>query len=150
MMKPPALRAALVENNAYLQQNPDRLHVFVDHGRIEASSEKGRIGSKGGSFRYRYTLNLIVTDYPDDSTTLIIPIIAWARNWQPDLLANPDRQRDGIKFEVDVLKTGTADVSIEIQLTEAVDVQYVEGKPVATYRQEPMLSDEVRAFLGAD
>ncbi|VVE46377.1 phage tail protein [Pandoraea terrigena] len=150
MMKPNALRAALVENNAYLQQNPDRLHVFVDHGRIEASSEKGRIGSKGGSFRYRYTLNLIVTDYPEDSTTLIIPIIAWARDWQPDLLANPDRQRDGIKFEVDVLKTGTADVSIEIQLTEAVDVQYVEGKPVAAYRQEPMLSDEIRAFLGAD
>jgi hypothetical protein len=150
MMKPSALRTALVENNPYLKQNPDQLHVFVDHGRIEASSEKGRTGSKGGSFRYRYTLNLIVTDYPDDSPTLMIPIIAWARNWQPELLANDERQRDGIKFEVDVLTTGTADVSIEIQLTEAVDVQYVDGKPVVTYRQEPMLSPEVRAFLGVD
>lgn len=150
MMKPAALRAALVEDNAYLRQNPDRLHIFVDHGRIEASSEKGRVGSKGGSLRYRYTLNLIITDYPDDSPTLMIPIVAWVRDWQPELLANDERQRDGIKFEVDILKSGTADVSIEIQLTEAVDVQYVEGKPVASYRPEPMLSDEVRAFLGVD
>lgn len=150
MKKPNALRAALVAHNPYLQQNPDKLHIFVDHGRIEASSEKGRTGSKGGSYRYSYTLNLIVTDYPDDSPTLIVPIVDWVRDWQPELLANPDRQRDGIKFEVDVLTNGTADVSIEIQLTEAVDVQYVEGKPVTEYRAEPMLSDEVRAFLGVD
>ncbi|RRW94292.1 phage tail protein [Pandoraea apista] len=150
MKKPNALRAALVENNHYLRQNPGKLHIFVDHGRLEASSEAGKLGSKGGSFRYSYTLNIIVTDYPYDSPTLMMPIIAWVRDWQPELLANPERQRDGIKFEADILNDAAADVSIEIQLTEAVDVQYVEGKPEAVYRAEPMLSDDVRDFLGTN
>lgn len=150
MKKPASLRAALVEHNAYLKQNPDRLHVFVDGGRLVATSAAGAADSKGGSFEYRYTLNIIVTDYPEEANTLVLPVIAWAQNWQTELLANDENWRDGIKFEVDVLTNGTADVSLDIKLTEAVDVTYREGKAHADYRVEPMLSGDVRDFLGLD
>lgn len=147
MKKPEALRAAMTENNRYLRDNPDQLHVFVDAGRLIATRAAGAVGSKGGSFMYEYTLTIIVTDYPDDSATLMLPVIAWAADWQPELLANDDRQRDGIKFEAEIRTQTTADVQIEIKLTESIDVRYVNGKPTFTYRAEPLLDEETRAFL---
>ncbi|MBN4667208.1 phage tail protein [Pandoraea nosoerga] len=148
MKKPEALRAALVKHNRYIRDNPDQLHVFVDAGRLRSTHAAGAIGSQGGSFMYEYTLTIIVTDYPDDSATLMLPIVAWAADWQPELLANDDRQRDGIKFEAEIRTQTTADVQIEIKLTESVDVRYVEGNPTFSYRDEPLLDAETRAFLG--
>ncbi|UVA80520.1 phage tail protein [Pandoraea commovens] len=148
MKKPELLRAALVENNRFLKTNPDNLHLFVESGRLLATRAAGRVASRGGSFMYEYTLNIIVTDYPDESPTLMLPIVAWLADWQPDLLANDGRQRDGIKFEAEIQTHETATISIDIRLTESVDVRYVDDKPTFDYREEPLLDDETKRFLG--
>lgn len=97
---------------------------------------------------YEYTLNIVITDYPDESPTLMLPLVAWLADWQPDLLANDYRQRDGIKFEAEIQTNKTAAISIDIRLTESIDVRYLNGKPKFVYRQEPLLDDDMRDFLG--
>jgi hypothetical protein len=148
MKKPQSLRAALVENNRFLRTNPDNLHLFVDSGRLLATRAAGELASRGGSFMYEYTLNIVVTDYPDESPTLMLPIVAWLADWQPDLLSNDNKQRDGVKFEAEIQTHETAAIAIEIRLTESVDVRYVEGKPTFKYRNEPLLDEDTREFLG--
>jgi hypothetical protein len=44
------------------------------------------------------------------------------------LLFNPDRARDGITFEADILSNSTMDVLIKIQASEAVVVKVEDGK----------------------
>ncbi|WP_043944206.1 phage tail protein, partial [Ralstonia solanacearum] len=36
-------------------------------------------GARSLSFEYQYTLTLIVTDYPDSSDTIVVPVLAWLR-----------------------------------------------------------------------
>lgn len=116
MYKPDSLRKALTAASPALRQNPDRLRVFIDEGAINCA------GGASLSFEYAYTLDVLVTDYAGHPDTLIVPILAWLRRHQPDLLLNPDRMRDGFTFEADLLNNQTADISIKIKLTERVRV----------------------------
>ncbi|MGD7155241.1 phage tail protein, partial [Ralstonia pseudosolanacearum] len=88
MMKLTSLRDALTAGVPHLAANPDALHVFVDEGRVVGT------GARSLSFEYQYTLTLIVTDYPDSSDTIVVPVLAWLRTNQPDLFANDERRRD--------------------------------------------------------
>lgn len=146
MKKPDLLRQALTAAVPRLAQHPDTLHMFVDRGRVIAT------GGPSLSFEYAYTLNIVVTDYPDDAHTVVLPILAWLRAHQPDLLLNRERQRDGFTFEVDILDHATVDLSIDLHLTEAVRVRTVAGQLVVEPIGEPALdklSSEVLEAVGA-
>ncbi|HCT9208849.1 TPA: phage tail protein, partial [Klebsiella pneumoniae] len=50
MNKPQSLRLALNKAVAYVRDNPDKLHLFVDNGSVVAT------GAASLSWEYRYTL----------------------------------------------------------------------------------------------
>ena len=134
MIKPASLRAAIEAALPDLKRNPDRLLVFIDEGSIRCT------GAPSLSFEYGYTLQIVVTDYAEHADTIMVPVLAWVAVNQPDLLQNPDRQRDGIRFEADLLDHAKMDLSVRLQLTERVIVADLpDGSRTATHVGEPPL-----------
>ncbi|MBC0855183.1 phage tail protein [Pantoea stewartii] len=121
MNKPQSLREALNSAVPYVQQNPDRLHLFVDKGASVGTSAASL------SWEYRYTLNVIVTDFTGDQNLLMAAVMYWLRTNQPDALQNPNEREQLCTFEVDILGNGVCDISINLKLTERVIAEEVNG-----------------------
>lgn len=130
MKKPASLRAALEASSAWLRKHPDNLLIFAEGGRVAA-----RYGDT--SYLTSYTLNIVVTDFPEDPATIYVPLIAWIAVNQPDALLNHDTGNQLIQFEADILNHSTCDLSLKIDLTETVVVTTVDGATSATYTDEP-------------
>ena len=138
MKKPNQLRKILEQSHADFVKNPDRLQLYVDGGQIIAT------GAPSFSFEYRYTLNVIATDYVGDIAALIVPMMAYLRTNQPEIFENPQMRENAFKFQVDYNNNNTADISFEIKLTERV-VSKKEGENVQiSYAKEPVLEDAER------
>lgn len=136
MKKPESLRRHLEECVPCLKKNPQNLHVFVEKGKIVS-----RLGG-GLSFEYRYTLNLVATDFTDHADTLTIPLLAWIAVNQPEILQNPEQQENAFRFEAEIIDHDKVDLSIEIDLTERVIVvKNPDGSYTATHPDEPPLDD---------
>ncbi|ENG46082.1 P2 phage tail completion R family protein [Escherichia coli p0305293.12] len=45
------------------------------------------------SFEKRYTLNVIVTDFTGDFDLLIVPVLAWLRENQPDIMTTDEAEK---------------------------------------------------------
>lgn len=134
MLKPADLRRAITAALPDLARNPDRLLVFIDEGNVRCTAAASL------SFEYGYTLSVVVTDFADHADALIVPVLEWVARNQPELLANPDRARDGITFEADLLDHDKMDVHIRIALTERVTVaDNPDGSRTATHHPEPPL-----------
>jgi hypothetical protein len=116
MYKPASLRAHLTAANPDLKQNPDKLLVFADEGHAVAT------GTVSLSFEYQYKLNIIITDYAGDADAIMVPLLAWVRVHQLDLIEHPEKRKTGIAFEVDFNNQETVDLSIKLALTERVIV----------------------------
>lgn len=114
MQKAAHLRAYITAANPYLSRDPEKLHVFVEGGSV------GAVATGGLSHEYEYTLNLVIEDYAGDAAALMVPILAWLRVHQPDILENADKRRQAIAFEVEFITNQTVDLSIKLQLTERV------------------------------
>ncbi|OOF60857.1 phage tail protein [Rodentibacter pneumotropicus] len=143
MKKPNQLRKILEQSLPDFVDNPDRLQLYTDGGQIIAT------GSHSFSFEYRYTLNVIVTDYAGDIAALIVPMIAYLRTNQPEIFENPQLRENAFKFQVDYNNNNTADISFEIKLTERV-ISKKEGDSVQlNYAKEPVLEDPrlVKVYL---
>jgi hypothetical protein len=133
MNKPQSLRSALEVALPELKQNPDRMLVFIDKGQIVSTQ------SPNFSFEYHYTLNIVITDYSAHSDTVFIPLLVWVREHQPSLLTG--RAEGGMSFEAEAINHETTDISITLNLTEAVVVTLESGKLVSRHAQEPKLLD---------
>lgn len=150
MFKPALLRAALTAAVPHLQRNPEALHIFIDAGRIHST------GAGGLSFEYAYTLNVIVTDYGEHADTLMVPILSWLREQQPELLLNSERMADGFTFEADILSHQACDISVKLKLSERVRVvQDAAGVASITHLPEPPVEEPLSAerwalFYGPD
>ncbi|MDR3432062.1 MAG: phage tail protein [Rouxiella aceris] len=131
MLKPQQLRAALTQSLPYLQRNPDSLNMFIEHGRIVSTLTPSL------SFEYQYQLNLVVTDYAGDVDLLVVPVLAWLRVNQPDIMATPEKRQTGYTFKVDVISDNTVDISIDLQLTERVIVKESDGALHVDHLNEP-------------
>lgn len=131
MRKPAELRAAITASVPYLKRNPDKLHMFVEEGRVVAT------GTKTISFEYQYTLTLIVTDFADGADTIMVPVMAWLRENQQELFTNPDRRPDGLNFETDILNHDCVDLMMRLPLTERVIVKVVDGRYDVQHAPEP-------------
>ncbi|AAX88635.1 probable bacteriophage tail completion protein gpR homolog [Haemophilus influenzae 86-028NP] len=115
----------------------------MDGGQIVAT------GAASFSFEYRYTLNVVVTDYAGDIATLIVPMMAYLRTNQPEILENPQIRENAFKFQIDYNNNNTADISFEIQLTERV-VSKKDGNNVQIhYAKEPVWDEpnRVKVYL---
>jgi hypothetical protein len=133
--KPAALRAHLLAACPALEQNPDRLLVFVDKGHIAATYAPSL------SFQYQYELEMIVTDFAGGPETILVPLLQWLTRYQPELLANP-ATRGQIGFEADVLAGDLVDLSLKLTLTERVVIKRGADDELALeFPPEPLFDD---------
>ena len=123
MLKPGSLRAHLTAAVPSLAANPHNLIVVARGGRTQTT------GTGSLSFEYAYTLQVIVLDYAGHADAVLVPLLAWLKRQQPELMDNPDRREKAIRFEVEYLTPQTIDLSIEVDLTERVLVRPREGTP---------------------
>lgn len=95
-----------------------------------ATADNGSIASTLAaslSFEKRYTLNVIVTDFTGDFDLLIVPVLAWLRENQPDIMTTDEGQKKGFTFYADINNDSSFDISISLMLTERTLVSEVDG-----------------------
>ncbi|CNL35179.1 phage tail protein [Yersinia pseudotuberculosis] len=131
MLKPKLLRQALTDSLPLLQTNPERLKMFVDGGRIVSTLAPSL------SFENQYTLTLFIEDFPSDVDYLFVPILAWLREHQPDIMATEEKRRSGFIHKVDVISDVLSDIRIDLQLTERAIVKEVDGALYVNHALEP-------------
>ncbi|WP_312948116.1 phage tail protein [Superficieibacter sp.] len=121
MLKPDSLRSALTDAVPVLRTNPDMLRLFVDNGRIAATLAASL------SFEKQYTLNVVVTDFTGDFDLLLVPVMAWVREYQPDIMTTDVGQKKGFTFYADINNDSSFDISISLLLTERTLVKEVDA-----------------------
>ncbi len=134
-LKPKQLREALTSSVPLLLRNPDSLHMFIDAGHIVATLASSL------SFEYQYQLNLVITDYSDDVDLIFVPVLAWLRENQPDIMATEEKRRTGFTFKADPISDTLFDISIDLQLTERVIVKQEGGALHVTHAGENPLPE---------
>lgn len=142
MKKPTSLRDHLLAAVPGLRRNRDQLSVFVDRGQIIST------GAHGLSYEYSYTVELLLTDYPGSADAVAIPLLAWVREHQRELLENLDRSREAIEFEVEILNNDMVDMVIRLPLTERVIVKSAtdgSGTLQVSHPEEPQLTEHLPA-----
>ena len=143
MNKPSSLRAHLLALVPELHKNPDRLLIFIDNGTIRSTAAPGL------SFEYSYTLNVILTDYAGHPDAVAIPLLAWLRTNQPELLTNLEKGKTAIAFEADILDNSKVDLSLKLPLTERVIVKkQADDSLQVTHPDEPQLFEEAISLDG--
>lgn len=136
MNKPQSLRTALNKAVPYVAANPDRLHLFVDSGSVVATS------ATSISWEYRYTLNVVITDFTGDQNLLMAPVLFWLGVNQPDALQNASERERLFTFEADILGNDRCDISMNLKLTERVIVKEVDGVMSVEAVPEPPAPDD--------
>lgn len=117
MWKLESLRALVARCIPDLERDPERLIVMAGGGSVQATLAPGL------SFEYAYTAEITVLDFAGHADAIFVPLLAWIAVNQSDLLANPDKRRGAIQFDVDALNTSAVDIGIRIPLTERVSVK---------------------------
>ena len=131
MQKPNSLRKALTDAVPVLRTNPDMLHLRLDDGNNTATLARSL------SFEKRYTLNIVVTDFTGDFDLLIVPVLAWLRENQPDIMTTDEGQKKGFTFYADINNDSSFDISISLMLTERTLVNEVDGAMYVENIPEP-------------
>ena len=137
MNKPQSLRLALNNAVAYVRDNPDKLHLFVDNGSVVAT------GAASLSWEYRYTLNVVIEDFSGNQNLVMAPVLLWLMTNQPDAINNPELREKLFTFEVDILRNDACDISLNLQLTERVVVNTDGGISTVEAEPEPNKQEEM-------
>lgn len=116
MLKPAAIRDVIARCVPQLAQNPEGLILTVGDGRIVAT------GARSLSFEWQYPLSIGVIDFAGHPDQLVVPLLAWLRQHQPELFTNAEKREDAIKVESELLAGDLYDLLITVQLTERVIV----------------------------
>ncbi|AUW59447.1 phage tail protein [Sphingobium sp. SCG-1] len=117
MKKLDSLRAFVTAALPEIARSPELLTIHAANGKLAM-----RHGPNLG-WEYRYRLVMTVFDYAQAPESLFLPVLLWLRVNQPELLLNHDTGAQAINFVVDALDNGMVDIELQIDLTEAVDVQ---------------------------
>ena len=92
MWKLQSLRSLIESAVPELKRDPERLIVMATDGAAVSTLAGGL------SFEYRYTAAITVLDYTGHTDALFVPILAWVRVNQSDVLDNPTSQSRGIEL----------------------------------------------------
>ena len=82
MNKPESLRTHLLAAVPELRHSPDRLLVFIDKGKLLCTAAASL------SWEYGYELQIILTDFAGHPDAVMLPLLAWVRTNQSELLVN--------------------------------------------------------------
>lgn len=103
------LRTHLIGAVPTLARDPDRLLTFVEEGSVEF--RRGR----DLTHEYRYAAQLVLTDFADELDTVMIPLLQWLAEYQPDV--DPG---EAVSFEAEILNNRSVDLALRVRLTERV------------------------------
>ena len=132
MNKPESLRAHLLVTVAGLQNNPDRLLIFIDNGKVRCTAAATL------SFEYSYDLQIILTAFAGHPDSVMLPVLGWISINQPELLENYEKIQNGIQFEADILDKDKVDLGLTLRLTERVVVGTdAQGNTTVRHAGEP-------------
>ena len=132
MNKPESLRAHLLVTVAGLQNNPDRLLIFIDNGKVRCTAAATL------SFEYSYDLQIILTAFAGHPDSVMLPVLGWISINQPELLENYEKIQNGIQFEADILDKDKVDLGLTLRLTELVVVGTdAQGNTTVRHAGEP-------------
>lgn len=113
MNKLDSLRAAITAALPELGRSPENLRLWIARG-------GGRCQATGSeAFGFTYEANVLVVEMASDFAVLAHAVFRWLRVHQPNLVVPPN---EAFSFDVDPLDNGTADVLLQIQLTQNVTV----------------------------
>lgn len=149
MYKPASLRAVLTTAVPDLGHDHERLRISIPQGSV-------RCRPAGLSWEYSYELEVVVLDYQYHPDLLIVTILEWLKQHQPDMFQNWDSMQNGYTFEVDYLSHNVLDMSIKLRLTENVQVRHdADGVRSITHLQEPAAEfeeplGEMRFYVNGD
>ncbi|MEB7556413.1 phage tail protein [Kluyvera cryocrescens] len=121
MLKPDSLRKALTDAVPVLRTSPDMLRLYVDNGQIASTLATSL------SFEKRYTLNVVVTDFTGELDLLLVPVLAWLREHQPDIMTTDEGRKKGFTWIADINNDSSSDISISLMLTERTLVKQVDA-----------------------
>lgn len=121
MLKPDSLRKALTDAVPVLRTNPDMLRLFIDNGKISSTLAASL------SFEKQYTLNVVVTDFTGDFDLLLVPVLAWLREQQPDIMTTDEGRKKGFTWYADINNDSSFDISMSLLLTERTVVKAVDN-----------------------
>jgi len=134
MWKLHSLRRLIEQSVPELAQNPERLIVMADEGRVITSLAGGL------SYEYQYDAEITILDYNGHTDAIFVPLVAWIRVNQSDLLDNTAKRDRALSFVVNHLNNTAADIGISIPLTERAIVKADETHPTrfnVTHPKEP-------------
>ena len=112
MLKPAAIRAMLAASLPELARDPERLRMWIDKGSVRTRQ------TDSFSFEIAYRLNIVVIDWTHAPLIIFALLNEWLRRSQPDLVAS--QAAPGYSFEADIMTNDAIDLSIDLDLTEAV------------------------------
>lgn len=139
MLKPNQLRDALINALPMLQQQPEKLVITLDNGRVVST-----LGASL-SFEYQYQLNITLNDNSaEDIDLVMVTVLAWLRSHQPDLLANVEKRKNGFGFTSGINTAGP--LELHLQLTERIQVDVHDGALHITPLPEPPEPQNVMRF----
>lgn len=112
MLKPASIRALLTSYLPALARDPERLRMWIDKGNVRTRQ------TESFSFELVYRLNIVVIDWTDEPIIIMALLNEWLRRYQPDAVAS--QAAPGYSFEADIVTNTAMDLSIELDLSEAV------------------------------
>lgn len=142
MDKPKSLRAELEKHLPELKDNPDKLHLYITDGRIDA--HKATLGHTT-----HYTLTLLITDFIGDIEVLKTVIIHWLQTHQPDILLPGQTPPQSFAFEAELNGHSSADLLIQLKLNERTTALVDDaGQIRISHPPEPQRDTDLAATLG--
>lgn len=143
MQKLTTLRAAIATALPELARSPENLRIWIERGAGKCQ------GTATDAFGFTFQANVLIVEMASDIAVLAHAIFRWLRVNQPDLLVPG---KEGFSFDADILDNGSADVLIQIQLSQNVTVAPQDGGTFAlAYLPEanPLFGDDL-GFAGTD
>lgn len=137
MNKPQSLFNALITGVPYLRDHWDKMHLSVSNGSLVST------GAQSMSWEYRYTLNIAIEGYDDEPHLLMVPVMLWLNDNQPDAINNPTLREKLFTFDINTDDEGVGHVHFNLQLTERVIVEDQIGSSTANVLPEPTRPEEM-------
>lgn len=103
------LRKHLIAAVPTFARDPDRLLTFVEEGSIEFHRGPNL------SHQYAFTAQLVLTDFAENLDTVMLPLLQWLAEYQPDV--DPS---EALSFEAEILSNDAVDLALRLRLTERV------------------------------
>lgn len=116
MLKPQSLLNHLLAAIPAFERSPDQLSMLVRSGRVVCARANSL------SFEYRYTVQLVALDFAGHPDAIVVPLLAWLRDNEPEIAESPELRDKAVRFEAEYLNRQAVDLSIEVDLTERVVV----------------------------